>query len=165
MLASLIDQDGWKEFARYSFFVPHKPLHPGARWETSMLHSWGSLGSWIGPVAFRYAGQQGGLQQIPYSFKLTYIPPKQDARGQPFPISGASFKHEESGGTIYFDANKQRVSRVEERFHVKGQMSIEVLGQNLPVDLDEEQSFEVRLLERDSRLRQAVEPGSYRSPE
>ncbi len=35
--------------------------------------------------------------------------------------------------------------------------------EDLPVDLDEEQSFRVRLLERDPRLRQAVEPGRYGS--
>ena len=161
LLASLIDQDGWKEFARYSFFQPHKPLRPGARWEQSMTHSWGFLGCWTGQVSFRYAGQQGGLQRFPYAFKLAYVPPKLEARGLLFPVSRASFKHGEAGGTIYFDPDKRRVSHVDERFHVKGQMSIEVLGQNLPVDLDEEQSFQVRLLERDPRLRQAIEPGRY----
>ena len=40
-------------------------------------------------------------------------------------------------------------------------MSIEVLGQNLPVELDEEQSFQVRLLDRDPRSRQATEPAHY----
>ncbi len=152
LLASLIDQDGWKEFARYSFFQPHKPLRPGARWEKSMTHGWGPLGSWTGQISFRYAGQQSELQRFPYAFKLTYVPPKPAAGGQLFPVSRASFKHGEAGGTIYFDPGKRRVSRVEERFHVKGQMNIEVLGQNLPVDLDEEQSYQVRLLERDPRL-------------
>ena len=50
LLASLIDRDGWKELARYSFFQPHKPLRPGARWEKSMTHSWGFLGA--GPARF-----------------------------------------------------------------------------------------------------------------
>ena len=111
-----------------------------------MTHSWGFLGSWMGQVSFRYAGQQGDLQRFPYRFNLTYVPPKADARNVLFPVSGASFKHGEAGGTIYFDPVKRRVSRVEERFRVHGQMNIEVLGQNLPVDLDEEQSFQVRLL-------------------
>ncbi len=159
--ASLIDRDGWKELARYSFFQPHKPLRPEARWEQSMTHAWGSLGNWTGQVSFRYAGQEGDLQRFPYAFKLTYVPPKPEARDLLFPVSRASFKHGEAGGTISFDPGKRRVSRVEERFQVKGQMSIEVLGQNLPVDLDEEQSFQVRLLERDPRLRQAIEPGGY----
>jgi hypothetical protein len=161
LLASLIDRDGWKELARYSFFQPHKPLRPGARWEQSVTHSWGFLGNWTGQVSFKYAGQEGDLQRFPYTFKLTYVPPKPEARDLLFPVSRASFKHGEAGGTIYFDPGKRQVSRVEERFHVKGQMSIEVLGQSLPVDLDEEQSFQVRLLERDPRLRQVVEPGRY----
>jgi hypothetical protein len=161
LLASLIDRDGWKELARYSFFQPHKPLRPGARWEQSMTHGWGFLGSWTGKVSFKYAGQEGDLQRFPYAFKLTYVSPKPEARDLLLPVSRASFKHGEAGGTIYFDPGKRQASRVEERFQVKGQMSIEILGQSLPVDLDEEQSFRVRLLERDPRLRQAVEPGRY----
>ena len=128
LLASLIDQDGWKELARYSFFQPHKPLRPESRWEQSMTHGWGFLGNWTGQVSFRYAGQEGNLQRFPYAFKLTYAPPKPEARDLLLPISRASFKHGEAGGTIYFDPDKRRVSRVEERFQVKGQMNIEVLG-------------------------------------
>ncbi|MGO8753431.1 MAG: hypothetical protein ACLQNE_46435 [Thermoguttaceae bacterium] len=161
LLASLIDRDGWKELARYSFFQPHKPLPAGTRWERSMTHSWGFLGSWMGQVSFRYAGQQDDLQRFPYAFHLAYVPPKADARNELLPVSGASFKHGEAGGTIYFDPGKQRVSRVEERFCVKGQMSIEVLGQNLPVELDEAQTFQVRLLERDPRSRQTTEPARH----
>jgi len=164
LLASLIDQDGWKEIARYSFFQPHKPVRSGSRWEKSMTHSWGFLGYWTGHVFFRYAGQQGGLQRFPYTFKLTYVPPKPEARGMLLPISKASFKHGEAGGTIYFDSGKRRVSHVEELFHVKGQMSIELLGQNLPVELDEEQRFQIRLLEQDPRLQEAVDQGSHRLP-
>jgi hypothetical protein len=160
-LASLIDRDGWKELARYSFFQPPKPLRPGARWEQGMTHGWGFLGSWTGQVSYRYAGQEGDLQRFPYAFKLTYVPPKPEARDPLFPVSRANFKHGEAGGTIYFDPGTRRVSRVEEQFHVKGQMSIEVLGQDLPVDLDEEQSFQVRLLERDPRLPRATEPDRY----
>jgi hypothetical protein len=161
LLASLIDRDGWKELARYSFFQPPKPLQPGARWEQSMTHSWGSLGSWTGQVAYRFAGQQGDVQQFPYAFKLTYVPPKSQARDQLLPISRASFQHGASGGTISFDPTKRRVTRIEERFQVKGQMTIEVLGQELPLDLDEDQSFRVRLLERDPRGHPAVEPSRY----
>jgi hypothetical protein len=161
VLASLIDRDGWKEIAGYSFFEPHKPLRPGAQWEQSMTHGWGFLGSWTGQVSFKYAGQEGDLRRFPYVFKLTYLPPKPEARDPLFPVSRASFKHGDSGGTIYFDPGKRRVSRVEERFCVKGQMSIEALGQSLPLDLDEEQSFWVRLLERDPRPGQAIEPSRY----
>jgi hypothetical protein len=103
LLASLIDRDGWKELARYSFFQPHKPLRPGARWEQSMTHSWGFLGNWTGQVSFKYAGQEGDLQRFPYAFKLTYVPPKPEARDLLFPVARASFKHGEAGGTIYFD--------------------------------------------------------------
>ena len=122
-----------------------------------MTHSWGSLGSWTGQVAYRFAGQQGDVQQFPYAFKLTYVPPKSQARDQLFPVSKASFQHGVSGGTISFDPTKRRVTRIEERFQVKGQMSIEVLGQELPLDLDEDQSFRVRLLEQDPRGHPAVE--------
>lgn len=147
LLASLVDQDGWKELGQWSFFRPPTPLRAGAKWQRPMTHRWGTLGQWTGRVGFTYAGSQGGLQRFPFAFKLTYAPPKAPDRGLPFAISNPSFKHLEAGGTIWFDAKKQRVSHVEERFHVQGELWLSLLGQSIPVHLDEDQRFRLRLLD------------------
>jgi len=147
ILASLVDQDGWKELSQLSFFRPRTPLRIGAKWQRAATHSWGSLGAWTGRVAYTYAGKQGSLQRFPYAFRLTYAPPQGQGRGLPFQIAKAAFKHLEAGGTIYFDVNTKRVSHVEERFHVQGELSVSLLGQNIPVEVDEDQRFHVRILD------------------
>ena len=65
LLASLIDRDGWKELARYSFFQPHKPLRPGARWEQSMTHSLGLPGELDRPGFLQVRGARGRPATVP----------------------------------------------------------------------------------------------------
>ena len=106
-----------------------------------------ALGSWKGQVGYSVAGKQGSLLRFPYVFRLTYAPPKDRDRAMPFQVGPAGFKHDEAGGVIYFDLDKKRVSRVEERFHVKGELSVSLLGQETRMELDEDQQFRVRILD------------------
>jgi len=145
LLASLVDQDGWKELDQLSLFQPSKPLQVGQEWERELTHSWGPLGGWKGQVDYAYLGKQDGFHRISYTLKLDYLPPQGNGRDLPFQIANAAFKHQEAGGMIYFDSDKGRVSRAEERFHVKGTMTIELLGQNTPVELEEDQTFHIRI--------------------
>ena len=57
------------------------------------------------------------------------------------------FKHGEAGGSIEFDTVKGCVVKAEERFPVKGSLTMGLLGQETPVALDETQEFRVRILE------------------
>ena len=65
LLASLIDRDGWKELARYSFFQPHKPLRSGARWERTHDAQLGFPGELDGPGFLPLRGATGRPATVP----------------------------------------------------------------------------------------------------
>jgi len=147
LMASVIDPDGWREIAELTFFRPRSSGSGERGWERAMKHGWGPLGSWGGRVAYAPAGREGTLDRVRYTHNLTYQAPKEDAVGLPFQISRAEFKHGEAGGSIEFDTVKGRVVKAEERFPVKGSLTMGLLGQETPVALEETQEFRVRILE------------------
>ena len=146
LMASIIDPDGWKEIAELTFFRP-QARSAGEKWDRPVTHSWGPLGIWSGRAAYANQGREGTLDRFDYSLKLGYQPPKGGAGGLPFQIVRSDFRHQEAGGNIEFDAAKGRVVRAQERFPVKGNLTIGLLGQETPVELDESQDFLVRILD------------------
>ncbi len=147
LMASVIDPDGWREIAELTFFRPPPSTRGDQGWDRAMTHRWGPLGSWVGRVAYVRAGQVDSLQRVRYTYHLTYQAPKADAGGLPFQVVRAEFKHGEAGGSIEFDTVKGCVVKAEERFPVKGSLTMGLLGQETPVALDETQEFRVRILE------------------
>lgn len=146
LMASIIDPDGWKEIAQLTFFRP-PARSAGETWDRAVTHSWGPLGSWSGRAVYARRGREGTLDHFDYALKLGYQPPKAGAGGLPFQVLRSDFRHEEAGGTIEFDPAKGRVVRARERFPVKGNLTIGLLGQETPVELDESQDFRVRILD------------------
>jgi hypothetical protein len=157
-MASIIDPDGWREIADLTFFRPEDPADGEPQWERPAKHSWGPLGSWTGRVSYARAGKEGTLDRIRYTYKLAHQAPKGDAGGLPFQVSRADFKHQEAGGSIEFDNAKRRVVKAEEHFPVKGNLTIGLLGQETPVELEETQDFRIRIFE----TRPSSEPASSR---
>lgn len=115
-----------------------------------MTHSWGPLGSWSGKVIFARTEPEDTLERFSYTFKLVHQAPKPGSDGLPFQIVRADFKHQQAGGTIVFNSAKGRVVQADERFPVKGNLTIGLLGQESPLDLDETQAFRIRI--SDTRL-------------
>ncbi len=146
--ASLLDLDGWREMAQATFFLPDRPLAKDTRWTKPMAHNWGPLGSWSGQTLYAYTGQKGTLHQFAYGHKMTYLPPKGKGMGLPLQITGAAFQAHEAAGTLLFDADKGRVLAGEERFHVRGALTLAILGQNIAVEIEEEQQFRFQILDR-----------------
>jgi len=146
LMASIIDPDGWKEIAQLTFFRP-PAQSAGKKWDRAVTHRWGPLGSWSGRASYAQQDRDGALDRFSYALKLGYQPPKGGAGGLPFQVLRSDFRHQEAGGTIEFDAAKGRVVRARERFPVKGNLTIGLLGQEVPVELDESQDFLVRILE------------------
>jgi hypothetical protein len=147
-LASLLDQDGWKEMAELTFFQPNRTLEKNQKWSRKMTHNWGALGSWAGQIHYAYAGKEKGIHKVAYGLDLAYQAPK--ANGM-LPIANATFKPQVAGGLILFDAERGKVVEAQERFHVRGRLILNLLGQKSPVDIDEDQLFHIRIWERDPR--------------
>ena len=143
-MASLLDRDGWKEMAEVSFFQPNRPLKTGSQWDRKITHSWGDLGKWTGKVHYRYESRQKSLHKIAYTLKVAHEAPKTDGDNL---VGKAAFKAQAAQGNIYFDSDRSKVISAEERFHVKGTLEINLLGQKTPVEIEEEQTFKLRLLD------------------
>jgi hypothetical protein len=142
-MAGLLDADGWKEMAQLTFFQPNRGLALGDKWSKPLTHNWGALGSWSGTTHYTYAGSKQSLHQVDYALQLTYKAPK--AGGL---IADALFQPVQAGGAIIFDRDKGRVVEAREHFRVRGRLSINLLGQNTGVDLQEDQLFSIRILDR-----------------
>jgi hypothetical protein len=141
-MASLLDMDGWKEMAQLTFFQPNRTLQPQATWTQPLTHNWGPLGIWTGKSRYTYAGREKALHKIDYVLDLTHQAPK--AGGL---VTGAAFRTRAAGGTILFDADKGKVTAASERFRVGGRLNINLLGQNTPVDIEEDQLFLLRIMD------------------
>jgi len=147
-MVSIIDPDGWREIAELTFFQPQLPSEGKHTWERPFAHGWGPLGSWSGKVVYSQIEPRDGLLRFSYAFALTHRPPNPGGAALPFQIARADFQHEKAGGAIAFDASRGRVVEANEEFPVKGQLTIEFLGQEVPVGLEETQHFRVRVRER-----------------
>jgi hypothetical protein len=145
---SFVDQDAWKEMAQTCFFLPDRPLHKDEKWSRKLTHTWGPLGMWSGDIAYHHVGRQNGLHRINYALNLHYQPPAQDSGKLPFKVSKSQFTPQGAQGAILFDAARCRVTDAEERFHVRGQLDVNFLGQDTPVEMDELQVFRVKLHEK-----------------
>ena len=145
-LVSLLDKDGWKELTNATFFFPDKAFFKGNKWSRKMTHNWGPLGSWSGEAHYFPAGKKQKIQRIGYFYKVKYRPPVGNLGG--LAIGKANFQALQSKGYIYYDTEKRRVSAVEEYFRVRGNMAMKVLGQQSAVALEEEQSFRIRIFDK-----------------
>jgi len=143
-MTSLLDRDGWKELAQSTFFQMDEQLQSGARWSKPHTHNWGSLGAWSGKIHYAYAGQQDGYHKIAFGSQLAFKAAAASQLGL-LTVQSADFKSPQSGGTLFFDAVKGKVVAAEERFRVTGVLNASLLGQNTPIEIDEDQHFLIRI--------------------
>jgi hypothetical protein len=147
MVTSVMDEDGWKEMAQLSFFVPEEQTAGSQTWVRKMTHDFGALGSWAGETHYSPKEDSNPLQ-IDYVHKMTYAPPARGIGGLPFTVADARFTPEIAGGKFQYDKQAGRVIQVQERFLVKGTLTADLLGQAAAVEMEEDQLITVRMLER-----------------
>jgi hypothetical protein len=150
LVTSLIDEDGWKELNRLTFFRPKSQRSgDGSSWTDQMTHDWGPLGKWTGLTTFTPKGDTNEtLQQYEYVHEMKYEPPSSDAAGLPFQLKDAEFQPVQAGGLIHYDSRRRQVSDVQERFHVRGTIHSEVLGQSATIEIEELQTLTIRLTDQ-----------------
>lgn len=148
LATSVMDDDGWKELAQLTFFVP-RPERGSKSWKQPMMHNFGPLGMWYGETTFTPQATRKDVQQIAFVHKMEYRPPEKDAGGElPFTIEKATLKPETAGGTIEFDVQANRVVAAQEGFLVRGALSVGLLGQAAEVEVQEQQVISLRVHER-----------------
>jgi len=148
LATSVMDDDGWKELAQLTFFVP-RPERGSKSWKQPMMHNFGPLGMWYGETTFTPQATRKDVQQIAFVHKMEYRPPEKGAGGElPFTIEKAMLKPETAGGTIEFDTQANRVASAQEGFLVRGALSVGLLGQAADVEVEEQQVISLRIHDR-----------------
>jgi hypothetical protein len=147
LLWSFLDRDGWKELAQLSYFQPPAGVRRGERWTRPMTHSWGPLGNWDGKIHYQAGGKQAGHQRYDYQLELAYKPPPSTA-GLPFEIGKSQFQIQTARGVLAYDPERGRVAAAEERFHVRGLLTVSLLGVESLVQMDEMQLFQLRIVDK-----------------
>lgn len=145
MVGTLIDKDGWKELTEATFFVPARPFRKGETWGRAMTHQWGPLGFWRGMALYKYHSNKDNLHTINYTLSLKHFPPMGGGVGMPFRINNASFVPQIAGGSLVFDQAQGRVVAAQERFRVVGKVAVQLAGQNVVMQIDEDQLFRIRI--------------------
>jgi hypothetical protein len=144
-LASLLDDDGWRELTQIAAMKLPANLQRGQTWSRPLTHQWGPLGSWRGQVNYRCDETLNGVRKISYAMQMVYQPPLGAANGFGFRVAGANFRTPLAAGFIYYDVAKARVAAAEETFRVAGAMQMTVLNLQTPVEIEEEQTFRMTI--------------------
>jgi hypothetical protein len=148
LATSVMDDDGWKELAQLTFFVP-RPQSGSKSWKQPMMHNFGPLGMWYGETTYTPQVTRKDVQQIAFVHQMEYRPPEKDSGGElPFTIEKAMLKPETAGGTIEFDTQAGRVVSAQEAFLVRGALSVGLLGQAADVEVQEQQVIGLRIHDR-----------------
>lgn len=152
-MTSVIDLDGWREVAEWTFLRPEDGGLQRGSWTRQMIHDWGALGSWSGITEFQKLRGSSGMEKIGFRRQLTYSPPVPgETRASPLSVSGARFMATQADGELEWSTREDRVVVARERFEVTGGVTAEVLGQSVEMQMAERQLIEVRV----SRERPAV---------
>jgi hypothetical protein len=146
LVTSVMDVDGWKEIAEWSFFVP---AQDGKReWTRRMMHDFAPLGSWYGDTRFRCGESQGGVMRIDFAHAMTFSPTAGGIGGLPFGVAKVAFKSEVADGAIEYDSYNKRVRKVQERFVVRGTLGAELFGETAGIEISESQLLTVKLYDK-----------------
>jgi len=145
-LQTALDADSWKELANLTFFQPRSPT-PGAGWSRKLEHHWGSLGRWTGQIIYQPAGHVRKFDRYAYRLDLAYHAPAKGDTSLPFQLDGAAFRVLKGAGAVVYDPAHDQVSQAEEQFHVRGSLTVNALGVTAPLEMEELQTFQLRILD------------------
>lgn len=148
LVTSIMDADGWREMAEWTFLVPPDMGRGKESWTRRMSHDYGELGSWYGDTRFQRGPTKGSLQQIHFQHQMIYSPPAKPPGGLPFTIREIRFHSDLARGSLEFDLKSQRVRTAQEQFQVRGELTTELLGELASIQVEEQQQVKVTLYEQ-----------------
>ncbi len=144
LVATVIDEDGWRELMERSFL--HPPATAADRpWTRPVSHRWGPLGSWRGITTYASRGTEGYGTRYDFTSEMSYVPPAPTADAFQFELAGADFQPVQSNGYFVFDAQRGQVISVHEVFHVQGTVTAGLMGSSVQLQVEEHQEFSIQL--------------------
>jgi RNA polymerase sigma factor (sigma-70 family) len=126
--------------------LPLGPVEAGDSWTQKRWWELGPLGQCRATYRYTYLGREGGLDRIAIRVEsaLKGRPPAEDGVGLPFTFKKGEWKCTEGRGTLLFDRDRGRVTRLDLRLRIEGRLTIEIGGQESPVEMSQTQTITVR---------------------
>jgi hypothetical protein len=147
LVATIIDEDGWRELMERSFLRPPDTA-AGKVWRRPVNHRWGPLGYWRGNTTYTPRGPEGYGMRYDFTSEMSYVPPEPSAGAFQFDLAGAEFQPVQSGGYFVFDAQRGHVISVHEVFQVQGAVSAGLMGSTVRLQIEEHQEFAIQISDK-----------------
>lgn len=144
LMATVIDEDGWKELMERTFLRPPN-VTAGQVWRSPVNHHWGPLGTWRGITTYTPRGPEGYGVRYDFTNEMSYVPPEPSAGVLPFDVAGAKFEPVQSSGSFVFDVQNDHVISSHEIFHVQGTVAAGLMGSTTQLQIEEYQEFSVQI--------------------
>jgi hypothetical protein len=154
---TLVRPETLRTFAEDVFSIlPNKEVKQGAGWERPMKVSLGPLGSVEGRKSYRYEGKDREGLRIGVEATLAYVLPRKETSAFPVQVRAGRLKADPARGTILFDAGAGRLVRSRIKIHFKGALTFQVGEKQRRVQLEQEQTVTIRVLDKNPLPRSAV---------
>jgi len=153
LLDTILSTDAMKEMAEPTFaVVPGKAVTPGETWSKKSTLDMGPIGKYVNQYTYTYEKvTEKALHQIAVKTTLDYTPPDEKAGqgGLPFKIKAAKLTSSNPVGQVFFDNTRGRVQSSSMKLTLKGDLTIEIGGQQTTVSLSQDQTSTTETFEED----------------
>jgi hypothetical protein len=144
VLRAMVPEDALREaFSDLLGPLPEQPVMPGSMWKRTVREPIPLFGALRGTWQYTAQGPTAGGYHLAYAITTEYEAP---AAGQTvlFRISKGSLRGENGRGKVIFDATQGRLVRHERHLTVRGTLTVERGGMQVPLQLVSENTMEVR---------------------
>ena len=152
LLKQILSDDALKQMADPTFaIVPGKPVKKGDTWERTNKLNLGPIGTYDTTFKYTYDGpdpKDKNLAVIKVGNSLKYVPPGGGGTGLPFKILSADLKSKDGIGTAQFDIQKGRLVSLNLGLKLEGKLTIDISGMNSDVQLNQEQTTQVKTTDK-----------------
>ena len=155
LLETILSNDALKEMAEPTFaVVPAADVAKGEKWDRSSKLDMGPIGKYENKYNYVYEGPDAtdkAIQVIKVDTTLDYKEPGDvaGAGGLPFKIKSAKLKSSNPVGVIKFNTTKGRLESSVTKLELKGDLQIEIGGQNTTVNLSQTQESTITTMDED----------------
>lgn len=154
LLETILSKDALKEMAEPTFaVVPGKAVAKGEKWTRKSNLNMGPIGQYENVYTYEYEGSDKDLAKIKVDTQLTYKEPGDTAGagGLPFKIKSAKLKSTQTPGQslVTFNTKTGRLERSVTKVELKGELTIEIGGQNTTVNLSQTQDSTIETMDED----------------
>jgi Family of unknown function (DUF6263) len=145
VLRSLLSEEGVREgFEEMFGFLPEKAVKVGDKWSRETVEPAPPFGSFKSAFEYTLRESKEAEHTIGFTIKMSYRPPADNT--ELFRVVKGALKAEEGRGTIVFDSERGRLIRAERSIHLRGDLVIETMGNQTPLEFTSDNTLTVRII-------------------